>query len=94
MHPATWQGHHRKLRSRGGQDTVPNAVALCANDHVLASWAVHRNPAVATRDGWIVPAHIDPADVPITLHDGRTVWLTDDGAYSTDRPDHEETRAA
>jgi len=94
MHPATWQGHHRKLRSRGGQDTVPNAVALCANCHVAGPSAVHRRPADATAAGWIVPAHTDPATVPVQLHDGRVVWLTDDGGYSTTRPDHKETRAA
>lgn len=69
--------HHRKLRSRGGGDDDVNCVLLCAECH---TWC-HRNPAVATETGWMVPGMVDPATVtPVPLgHVG--VWSFADEAH-------------
>lgn len=74
-------GHHRKLRSQGGPDTIVNAVALCHDCHTLAPEAVHRQVAQARADGWIVRREADPAQVAVILYDGRTVRLDADGGY-------------
>ena len=82
LDPATWQGHHRKLRARGGHHSATNALALCPACHTGAPYAVHRDVGAATFDGQIVPAHADPAVVPVRLYDGRWVLLTTDGGYT------------
>lgn len=69
--------HHRKLRSRGGEHSYANGVALCPPCH---QWA-HQNVGAATRTGWIVASGSDPADEPVLtlwnalLLPGRTRWL-------------------
>lgn len=75
--------HHRRLRSQGGRDAVVNLVALCPSCHHVE---VHAQPERARAEGWIVPGlgtgpRVDPACVPVRLHDGRTVRLGDDGTY-------------
>lgn len=57
----TYEAHHRKLRSRGGDDSPENLAALCSRCHSH----VHANPAEATRDGFMVPSWADPKDIPI-----------------------------
>lgn len=57
----TGQFHHRKLRSRGGDDSPANCVALCPACH---EW-VHANPRLATVTGWMVPSWADPAKIPV-----------------------------
>lgn len=81
LDPRAWDCHHRLLRSRGGQDTPANAVALHPDAHTAGPDAVHRRVAAATAAGWIVRTGTDPAAVPITMHDGRTVYLDDAGHY-------------
>ncbi|WP_415171578.1 HNH endonuclease [Nocardioides sp.] len=70
MHPDAWECHHRKLRSRGGEDSHENLVALCPGCH---RW-VHREPIIATAHGLIVPSWADPAERPVLRH-GRAFWL-------------------
>lgn len=67
--------HHRKLRSGGGQHTVPNGLAVCAACH---SW-IHSNPAEAKEHGWIVSKWREPENVP-ALVGGRKVTLLPDGS--------------
>lgn len=43
------EGHHRKLRSQGGTDTLSNCVPTCAACHRY----IHNNPAWAVRSGFI-----------------------------------------
>ena len=81
LDPSTWSAHHRKLRSRGGRDSVANTLALCPEDHVLAPYAVHRDVAAATHDGYIVSGSDDPATVPVRLYNGVWVLLTPHGTY-------------
>jgi predicted restriction endonuclease len=77
---ALWEAHHRKLRSRGGQDSICNLLALCAgNEGCHRKW--HARVRVATEHGFIVSAYADPASVPVLLRMQRRVWLSVDGRY-------------
>lgn len=67
-----WQAHHRKFRSRGGQDSVCNLVAL----HPMCHRRVHGHSLWATEQGFIVSSYDDPASVPVALHLERWVLLT------------------
>lgn len=60
--------HHRKLRSRGGDDSEANLVGICRDCH---GW-IHANPAEATARGWMVSSWDDPATVEL-------IQLTVDG---------------
>lgn len=73
--------HHRKLRSRGGQDTPSNLIAVHHGCHNLDTDSIHNNPKLAEVKGWMVPSWADPADFPMTLPDGRIVRLNEDGNY-------------
>lgn len=74
---AVWECHHRKLRSRGGLDSVCNLIALCP----LCHRRCHSRVAWATEQGFIVSAYDDPARVPVALHVERWVTLAPDGKY-------------
>jgi len=60
--------HHRKLRSRGGQDTPENLITLCGTHHR----AVHANPIASTERGFICPSTEDPAHWPV--HRYLSLW--------------------
>ena len=79
--PETWALHHRKLRSQGGKDVVENFVALHHACHNMGTDAVHFNPASAIRDGFIVPSWAQPDTTTVTLADGSSVILTQEGTY-------------
>lgn len=68
----TWEAHHRKLRSRGGQDSACNLVALCH----LCHRRCHSHVAWAEEHGFIVASYDDPATVPLALHLDRWVLVT------------------
>ena len=72
-----FQCHHRKLRSRGGQDSAANLVALCG----LCHRRVHSHVAWATDQGFIVSANDDPASVAVAVHLSSWRLLTPDGKY-------------
>jgi hypothetical protein len=57
------EAHHRKLRSRGGKDTIENLIALHPGCH---HW-IHQHPEKATETGFMVHSWDDPATVPILL---------------------------
>lgn len=74
---AIFQCHHRKLRSRGGQDSVCNLVALHGKCHNR----VHGHPAWATEQGFMVASTDDPATIPVALHGRAWRLLTLAGGY-------------
>jgi len=77
----SWALHHRKLRSRGGEDSLTNFVALHHECHNLGNGSVHSNPKLAEQLGLMVPSWQDPKDAPLTLPSGDIVLLNDDGSY-------------
>lgn len=72
-----WECHHRKLRSRGGQDSATNLVALCSYCHRR----LHNHVKFATDNGFVVSAYDDPASVALLLNLSEAVYLTPDGTY-------------
>jgi hypothetical protein len=78
----TFALHHRKLRSRGGKDTLDNLIALHHECHNLGNNAVHANIKSATETGHIVPRHAEPEDYPLHLPNGSIVTLTQEGSYN------------
>lgn len=73
-----FQCHHRKLRSRGGQDSAANLLALCGPCHRR----VHGHPAWASEHGFMVSAFEDPAQVPVAVRCERWQLLVPDGTYA------------
>ena len=74
----TFQAHHRKLRSRGGQDSAANLLALCG----LCHRRIHNRVAWATEHGFIVSAYDDPATAPVAVRCESWRLLTPDGTYA------------
>lgn len=74
--------HHRKLRSRGGQDTPSNIIRIHHGCHNLRSDSIHHNPEKASQKGWMVGSWQEPHLVPFTRPDGSVVLLQDDGSIS------------
>lgn len=78
-----FEAHHRRLRSRGGDDSAANLVAVHPGCH---RW-IHANPAEATKGGFMVPSWADPAETTIRYMGVATVWLRPDGTVADDRFD-------
>lgn len=76
-----WALHHRKLRSRGGEDSVSNFLALHHKCHNIGTDSVHANPSIATAKGFMVSSWNEPNECPVTLPDGRSVILSEEGNY-------------
>lgn len=74
-----FQAHHRKLRSRGGQDSAANLVALCG----LCHKRVHSHVTWATEHGFMVASSDDPALVPVAVRCESWQLLGYDGTYKT-----------
>ena len=55
--------HHRKLRSRGGRDTLENCVLV----HMICHMRAHQYPAWATEVGWMVASWDNPAEVEVKV---------------------------
>lgn len=72
VYPDGWDFHHRKLRSRGGDDSLANGACLCHPCHML----VHRYPRRSTRFGFMVSGWEDPERVPLFLQRRRWVYAT------------------
>lgn len=81
--PAGFEAHHRKLRSRGGQDSAANLLALCPGCH---AWC-HNHPGEATLAGFIVPSYTDPARVPVYRHLAAWVLPRVDGWTTPEVPE-------
>lgn len=79
---AGWHAHHRKLRSRGGQDDVANVVAL----HTLCHTRVHGHVDWATQAGFLVASHDEPTAALLGLHGETWVRLALDGTYVPNPP--------
>jgi len=75
--------HHRKLKSRGGKDTVANLIRVHHSCHNLGTNSIHMNPAVATDKGWMVSSWADPETEPFLQPDGKWVLLKDDGSIES-----------
>jgi hypothetical protein len=80
--PEVFALHHRKLKSRGGKDTVDNLIAVHHSCHNGSTNAIHFNVALSESTGHIVPTHADPSEYPLTLANGSTVTLTTEGTYN------------
>jgi hypothetical protein len=74
--------HHRKLRSRGGQDTPSNLIRIHHGCHNLRSDSIHHNPEGASQKGWMVGSWQEPHLTPFTRADGSIVLLLNDGSVS------------
>lgn len=73
--------HHRKLRSRGGKDSIENLIALHHECHNFGTHSVHLNIKKSTDSGHLVPRHAEPNEYPLTLPDGSIVTLNPNGSY-------------
>lgn len=72
-----WQAHHRKLRSRGGQDSAANLVAV----HPLCHRRIHGHPKWAEEHGFMCPSYEDPATYAVAIHGLAWRLLTATGTY-------------
>jgi len=75
--------HHRKLKSRGGKDTVANLLKVHHGCHNLDTNSVHSNPSWAEDRGYMVPSWKDAEEHPIHKPDGSIVLLQNDGSIIT-----------
>jgi len=71
--------HHRKLKSRGGKDTVANLIYVHHSCHNLGTVSIHLNPEIATKKGYMVSSWQDPEQAPMITPEGFKVLLLDDG---------------
>ena len=74
--------HHRKLKSRGGQDSVANLIWVHHKCHNLGTDSIHANPSYATDKGWMCPSWEEPSAFPFVKPDGTIILLQDDGSES------------
>jgi HNH endonuclease len=72
--------HHRKLKSRGGKDSVSNLIRVHHKCHNLGTNSIHNNPEIATKNGWMVSSWSEPEIEPFLQPDGGWVILKDDGS--------------
>lgn len=75
--------HHRKLKSRGGKDSVSNLIWIHHECHNLDTNSIHNRPALAEQKGWMVGSWQEPHEVPMTRGGGDIVLLQDDGNVIT-----------
>jgi len=74
--------HHRKLKSRGGKDSVANLIYVHHSCHNLATNSIHLKPKIATEKGYMVSSWQDPAQAPMITPDGSTVLLNENGTIT------------
>lgn len=74
--------HHRKLKSRGGKDSVANLIRIHHKCHNLGTKSIHMNPSSASLNGWMVGSHEEPCEVPFLRPDGTKVLLNEDGTIT------------
>lgn len=80
---AAFECHHRKKRSQGGDDSLPNLVALHSHCHHVR---VHGQPAWAYDRGFLVRRDDEPADVPVLRHGTRWQKPAEDQWHGTEAP--------
>ena len=71
--------HHRKLKSRGGKDSVSNLMVVHHKCHNLGTNSIHFNPERATQHGYMVSAWSEPHQIPVRQPDGKMVYFDDNG---------------
>ena len=71
--------HHRKLKSRGGKDSVANLMWVHHECHNLGTQSIHANPSYAADKGWMVGSWQDPTECPLVKPDGTIILLQEDG---------------
>ena len=76
---------HRKAHGQGGLWQASNGLDGCGSGTTGCHGWCHSNPAAARERGWMLLSTEDPADVSVSLWDGRTVWLNDAGRYLDER---------
>ena len=86
LHQDSWNWHHRKIKSQGGQDLVENGLALHFSCH---RW-IHDNPAESYKYGYMVPNGDTPLGLPVLLPNGLYATLTNDGHYDYHYDDEKE----
>ena len=74
--------HHRKLKSRGGKDTISNLIYVHHGCHNLNTDSIHLNPETATDNGWMVESWKEPHERPMLLPDGAWALLKNDGTIT------------
>ena len=74
--------HHRKLRSREGRNGLANLIRVCHAEHM----GLHNDLAeIGAKRGFLVSRYADEREVPLVLHSGFEVLLSDE------YPDYEAT---
>ena len=71
--------HHRKMRSQQGKHTMENCVAACNACHGY----IHRHPAIAYTNGWLVKGVKDPAKIPFRRRGVLSFLRKDGGMIAT-----------
>ena len=88
--------HHRKFRSRGGDNSIENLLHLCGwGNHTGCHGAAHGGGTEEERlraIGWAVKPDETPADV-VLLYRGKVRYLTEDGDVINQKQ-YDERRAA
>lgn len=59
--------HHRKMRSQGGDWSLPNLMGVHQACHNTGSFSIHANPARSYKLGHLVRSGDDPAAIPVQL---------------------------
>ncbi len=77
------QLHHRQYRSRGGQDTVENALALCGLGNASKCHG-RAHTAEGEALGWSVRSRFDPATIPVEHALLGCVYLCEDGTTTAE----------
>jgi hypothetical protein len=80
---ATMALHHRKLKSRGGKDSVSNLMRVHHSCHNMSTGSIHANPAWAEDKGFMVASWQEPHEVPMHTPSGAIVLLQNDGTIIT-----------
>ena len=75
--------HHRKLKSRGGKDSVSNLIRVHHFCHNMSKYSIHDNPDWAEDKGFMVPSWREPHEFPMHTPDGRIVLLQNEGTIIT-----------
>lgn len=78
--------HHRRARGMGSTkrpetNEPSNGLWLCGDDHRH----IESHRAEAIENGWLVPQHQDPRDIPV-LYRGTPVFLDDRGCMHDAKP--------